>query len=64
MAHDQKKSETSVSERDSTVHAELLCCGCGELGCKAKSMEDLWFAERDHQKLVELKSKENNKKPH
>lgn len=47
---------TAATKREPTIHAEMMF-GCGALGCKEKTMEDLWFAERDHNLLENLKKK-------
>lgn len=49
--------KTAQTEAPSTIHAESLCSGCGALGCKPKTLEDLWFAEQDHKLVEQLKKK-------
>ena len=51
------ESKTSKQESRNVVHAEMLFTGCGELGCKEKTREDLWFAEQQYKLLQEMKKR-------
>lgn len=54
--------ETPASSDANKIHAETLC-DCGGLhGCKPKTWEDIWFAERDHDAIAKLKEKDAKKK--
>lgn len=48
----------STTAAKNVIHAELLFTGCGELGCKEKTREDLWFAEQEYKLLQALKKKQ------